>query len=198
MAGAEKLIEKIENDAQHDAETYWHEAEEKRTVMREKLMQEIDRRKTEISQMAREAAQEKKRRMAAVYDLEYKKMVLSAKQEMMQKAKALALEKLRSLGDQAYTDLMKDRLLACAQTGEGSIIVAAADNRLNQAFLADVNKELKKTLGKGNVQFADGKRDIAGGFIFIEGGMEINMSLKAQLDEAWTETETAVANALFE
>ena len=40
--------------------------------------------------------------------------------------------------------------------------------------------------------------DIKGGFVFVEGGMEINMSLEAQLGEAWHESETDVAGILFE
>jgi hypothetical protein len=39
---------------------------------------------------------------------------------------------------------------------------------------------------------------LCGGFVYIEGGMEINMSLEALLSEAWHETETDVSRILFE
>lgn len=198
MAGAEKLIEKIGNDAQRDAEKYWHDAEEKKKNMLDKLLKEIEKRKKEIEKMAVESGKEKKKRMAAVYDLEYRKTLLSVKQEMMQKAKALALDKLCSLNDADYTALMKKKLLMCAKTGEESIIVSKDESRLNDAFLADINSELKKTRGTGNIKILPEKSNLLGGFVFVDGGLEINMSLEAQLDEAWQEIETQVAGVLFD
>ncbi len=198
MAGAEKLLEKIADDAQRDAEKYWHNAEEKKKAMLDTLLKEIEQRKKEIEKMAVEAGKEKKRRMSAVYDLEFRKKLLAAKQEMMEKAKSLALEKLLSLNDADYTALMKKKLLLCAKTGEESIAVSSKETRLGDAFLADVNSELKKTLGTGNIKILPEKKDISGGFIFIDGGMEINMTLEAQLNEAWHDAETEIANVLFE
>ena len=84
MPGAEKLIEKILADAQLDAESVWADADEKKHTMRDKVMRDIERRKAEIERMAADSIVENKKRMAAVYDLEYRKQLLSAKQEMMQ------------------------------------------------------------------------------------------------------------------
>lgn len=198
MAGAEKLIEKIGADAQRDAEQYWHDAEDKKQQMKDKLMREIAGRKAEIEKHAASAGVEKKKRMAAVYDLEYRKQVLEAKQEMMTKAKALAFEKLSTLPDNDYVALMKQKLIGCAADGTGEIAVGKDEKRLNIAFVKDVNEALKKSAGKGEIKLAKEKRDIAGGFIYIAGGLEINMSLGAQLSEAWQDVETQVANVLFE
>jgi len=198
MAGAEKLIKKIGADAKRDAEKYWHEAEEKKKLMRSKLLREIDKRKAEIEKQAAQAGVEKKKRMAAVYDLEYRKELLAAKQEMMVKAKELAFEKLASLNDDEYIALMKRRLLSCAETGTGSIAVAKNEKRLNAAFLKDVNAALKKQTGSGEVKLSGEPRNIAGGFIYLSDGLEINLSLEAQLNEAWQDVETEVAAILFE
>lgn len=198
MAGAEKLIEKIEQDAQRDAEKIWQDAEEKKQEMRQVLMREIATRKAEIERLAENAAREKKKRMAAVYDLEYRKTLLSAKQEMMQKAKNLAMEKLSALDDESYVALMKSKLMACAASGEGAVAVSASEKRLNKRFLSDVNAALKKSVGKGNLHFADEAADITGGFIYTHGGLEINISFAALLSEAWQDAETQVANVLFD
>ena len=198
MAGAEKLIEKIGTDAQRDAEKYWHDAEERKQQLRDKLLREIDKRKDEIEKMAAVSGVEKKKRMAAICDLEYRKQVLVAKQEMMAKAKALAFEKLCALPDADYIALMKEKLICCAETGTGTIAVGKNEKRLNAAFLKDVNEALKKKVGTGDVELAKEKRDIAGGFVYIVGGLEINLSLASQLNEAWQEVETQVAAVLFE
>jgi V/A-type H+-transporting ATPase subunit E len=198
MAGAEKLIEKIGADAQRDSEKYWQDVQDMKKVARAKLLKEIDKRKAEIEKMAQVAGVEKKKRMAAVYDLEYRKQLLVAKQEMMAKAKALAKQKLAALDDKAYITLMKKQLIACAADGTGTIAVAAGEKRLNAAFLADVNAALVAKVGKGEVKLLDKPYDISGGFVYISEGLEINVSLDAQLGEAWQDVETQVAAVLFE
>ena len=198
MPGAEKLIEKILSDAQRDAEAAWADVETKKQALRDKTLREIERRKAEIERMADEAIAENRKRMAAVYDLEYRKQLLAAKQEMMQKAREAALTKLRALDDKSYIALMKKRLLECASSGTGAIAVSPGETRLNEAFLADVNAKLKKTVGRGELRLLPERRDIDGGFVYIDGGMEIDVSLRALMDEAWQQAETQVAAVLFE
>ncbi len=197
MAGAEKLIEKILSDAQRDAESYWHDAEEKKKAMRDKLNKDIEKRKAEIDRLADEAVRENKKRLAAVYDLEYRKQLLAAKQEMMGQAKALAMQKLAGLPDDQYVSLLKQRLIACAVSGTGGIIVSKSEKRIGQPFLDDVNKALKAKYGKGEVTLLNEKRDITGGFVYADGGLEIDMSFEALLGEAWQQSETEVASVLF-
>jgi V/A-type H+-transporting ATPase subunit E len=197
LAGAEKLIEKIIGDAQRDAEMYWHEAEEKKQVLRDKLNKDIEKRKAEIDRMSDEAVRENKKRMAAVYDLEYRKQLLVAKQEMMAQAKALAMQKLSSLPDDQYLSLLKQRLIDCASSGRGGIIVSRNEKRINAAFLRDVNKALKNERDTGEVELLNETRDIAGGFVYVDGGLEIDMSIEALLNEAWQQSETDVAAVLF-
>lgn len=198
MAGAEKLIEKILGDAQADADRYWRDAEEKRLRMREELMRDIDKKRLLIEKEAEAAAQENKRRLAAVNDLEYRKQLLAAKQEMMARARKLAFEMLRGISDTEYIALMKKKLLGCAKTGVGTIAVSKNEKRLDGAFLSEVNAELKRKTGRGEVAFSPERPDIAGGFIYSDGGMEINVSLEALLDEAWRESEADAAKLLFE
>lgn len=198
MAGAEKLIEKIIGDAEAEAAKLRQDADDKISAMRLELERDLEQQKALLEKESADASLEKKRRMAAVYDLEYRKQLLAAKQEMMGKARALALEKLLALSDAQYLALMKRRLLACAESGEGAVAISKDEKRLDDKFLADVNGELKSTAGKGALTFAAEKRGISGGFVYISGGMEINVSLEALLAEAWTDSEAEVAAILFE
>jgi V/A-type H+-transporting ATPase subunit E len=198
MAGAEKLIEKILGDAQADAGRYLRDAEEKKQRMHDELMRDIDKQRNRIEKEAEAAAQENKRRLAAVNDLESRKQLLAAKQEMMARARKLAFEMLGSISDAEYISLMKKKLLNCAKTGRGSIAVSKNEKRLNESFLSEVNAELKRKAGKGEVAFSPERLDIAGGFIYKDGGMEINVSLEALLDEAWRDSEADAAKLLFE
>ena len=184
LASAEKLIEKIRDDAQRDAEQYWQEAEAKKHALREALERDIQKTTAQIERGATDTSAENERRMAAVYDLEYRKQLLAAKQDMMSKARERALDMLLKLSDADYVALMKKRLIGCAGSGEGAIAIGRDEKRIGEPFLSDVNTELKKTLGKGNMTLLPERRDIRGGFIYLAGGMEINMSLEAQLNEA--------------
>lgn len=197
MAEAEKLINKIISDAQRDAENYRSEAEKKKQAMRNKLEKDIEKRQAEIDRLSNDAVRENKKRMAAVYDLEYRKQLLCAKQEMMSEAKAFAMKKLKSLSDDQYLSLLKQRLIECAPNGRGGIIVSEDEKRINGAFLSDVNNVLKSACGTGEIELLSEKRDILGGFIYVDGGLEIDMSLEALLNEAWQQCETDVAAVLF-
>lgn len=198
LAGAEKLIEKIAGDAQRDAEQYWQDAEVKKQAMREAVEREIESVSAQIERGTTEATRENERRLAAVYDLEYRKQLLAAKQDVMGKAKDLALELLLALDNAAYVSLMKKKLLECARFGEGVIAIGRDEKRLDAAFLKDVNEALKRATGKGEITLQPERRDIRGGFVYTEGGMEINMSVEALLGEAWHESETDVSRILFE
>lgn len=191
------MIEKILGDAQRDAESYWQDAEEKKKALRDKLTKDIEKHRAEIDRMADEAIQENKKRLAAVYDLEYRKQLLAAKQEMMSEARALAMQKLAALPDDQYVSLLKQRLIDCAANGTGGIIVSKSEKRIGQPFLDGVNKALKDKVGTGDVKLLNEKRDISGGFVYVNGGLEIDMSLEALLSEAWQQSETDVAAALF-
>ncbi len=198
MAGAEKLIEKILGDARRDADMYLSESEEKKQAMREKLSRDIEKRTAEIDRMAVASISENKKRLAAVYDLEYRKQLLSAKQEIMGEAKALAMQKLMALSSDDYLALLKQRLLSCAVGGQGGIIISKNETRIDNAFIADVNTALKEKYGKGSLTLLDERRDFSGGFIYVDGGLEIDVSLEALLNEAWQQSETEVAAVLFD
>ncbi len=198
MAGAEKLIEKILGDARRDADMYLSESEEKKQAMREKLSRDIEKRTAEIDRMAVASISENKKRLAAVYDLEYRKQLLSAKQEIMGEAKALAMQKLMALSSVDYLALLKQRLLSCAVGGQGGIIISKNETRIDNAFIADVNTALKEKYGKGSLTLLDERRDFSGGFIYVDGGLEIDVSLEALLNEAWQQSETEVAAVLFD
>ncbi len=197
LAGAEKLIEKIIGDAQSDAEKYWREAEEKKEALREAMVRHIEKRRREIDRMADAAVLENKKRLAAVYDLEYRKQLLAAKQEVMAEAKALAMQKLESLPESEYVSLFRERLMACAANGRGGVIVSPDETRIDEAFISEVNKALKDVCGTGEIELLKEKRDIRGGFVYVDGGLEIDMSLEALLNEAWQQSETDVAAVLF-
>lgn len=198
MADALKLIDKIISDAQRDAQSHWQEAEQKKRDLKEKTNRIIEKRKAEIERMANDSIRENQKRLEAVYDLEHRKQLLAAKQDIMAKTKARALDRLCSLDKTAYLKLMRQRLLVCASRGEGGIIVSSKEKHIDDAFLSDVNSSLKKASGKGEIKLLPEKRSIRGGFIYVNGGLEIDVSLEALLEEVWQQRETDIAAVLFE
>ncbi len=197
LAGADKLIEKINGDAQQDAENIWRDAEAKKRARRQVVEREIESAVAKIEKSTAETIKENDRRLAAVYDLEYRKQLLGAKQVMMEKAKALAMQKLAALPDDQYVSLLKQCLIDCAVSGAGGIIISRNEKRIGQPFIDDVNRALKAKNGTGDISLLNEKRDFEGGFIYVDGGLEIDMSLEALLSEAWQRCETQVAAVLF-
>ncbi|MFA5674909.1 MAG: V-type ATP synthase subunit E [Christensenellales bacterium] len=198
MADAQKLIDKILNDAKLDAKKHRQETERKKQELRDKTHRAVDKRVAEIERAADEAILENNKRIKAVYDLEHRKQILAAKQEVMARAKSLAMQKLCSLNKDDYLSLLKRRLLECAANGEGGIIVSGSETSIDSKFINDINGALVKRSGKGNISLLPEKHEMSGGFLYVNGGLEVDVSLEALLDEIWQKRETEIAAALFE
>lgn len=198
MASAQKLIDKILADAKLDAEKVAQETERKKRELSEKTNRIIQKQVAEIERAAEQTVIEDKKRIEAIFDLEHRKQLLSAKQQVMEQAKSLALEKLSSLNKEDYLLMLKKRLLACAANGEGEIIISNSEKAIDAAFVNGVNGELKKTTGKGNVKLLQQKREMRGGFVYIDGGLEIDVSLESMLEQIWQQHEPQIAAILFE
>ncbi len=93
--------------------------------------------------------------------------------------------------------MLKKELLNCAENGQGGLILSENEKFIDDAFLDEVNKALKQKDGTGEIRILGEKRAMRGGFIYANGGLEINISLEALLEEAWQRSETDIAQLLF-
>ncbi len=196
--GADRIIQRVQDDAQAKAEQIKAEAQEKANAIEEDARQKAERRKAHILEQARKTATEQKGRIIGVAQLETRKSLLAAKQEMISEAFDKALDELVNLDDQEYLKVVRDLLLNMAETGSETVIFSEQDRkRITDDFWKEINEALSKQGKKGELKLSEETRNIKGGFILQVSGVEMNCSFEALLDMKRDELEPEIARLLF-
>ncbi|MEG0779493.1 MAG: V-type ATP synthase subunit E [Oscillospiraceae bacterium] len=170
-------------------------------------------------------AAEREERLISVANMEARKAALAAKQDMVEQAFALALERLCKLPDEQYIAIAADLMVRAAHTGRESVIFSAPDReRIGKAAVARANEllakenapqrpkadtkvgELLNSVATGVAALLDGTalltlsketRDIPGGFILADGDVEVNCAFPTLVRLQRNEIAGEVAKLLF-
>lgn len=197
--GADRIVRRVLNDAQANADAIKEEATKKANSVEDEAKKKAERRKEHILEQARKTANEQKGRIIGVAQLESRKDLLAAKQEMIGEAFQKALDELVNLNDQDYLAVIHDLLINMTETGSETVIFSERDRkRISENFWQEVNKELSSKGKKGELKLSEETRDIKGGFILQSGGVEMNCSFESLLDMKRDELEPEIAGLLFE
>lgn len=187
LADARELCDKILEDARREAQSIIGNAEkeafQKVTIMTEK---------------AKEEALLIKKRIAAVSELESKKMALKTRQDMVEEAFSMALDRIASLPDDKYRKFFEDMLADSVQEGEGILVINKKDKeRFGASFAGEINQKLDRLGKNSKIVVAQEDLNSKGGFILRYGEMEINCTLEVILNVARPAIESEVAGILF-
>ncbi len=196
--GADRIVRRILDDAGAKAETIKTEAAEKAEAVQAEASQKAARRQEHILKQAQKEAEEQKRRIIGVAQLEARKELLTAKQELISEAFRESLDQLVKLDDSSYLSIIRNMLLNLVETGTETVFCSAADlERIPDSFWNKVNKELADRGKKGELTLSKEPRDIRGGFILQAEGVELNCSFESLLAMKRDELEPEVAAVLF-
>lgn len=198
MSGAEKLREKILAEAGSQAEQTLAEARKKAADILAKGEEEAAAKKKSVLDFARAQADERRRRAQTIADLDARKAVLAAKENMIEDTFRQAIGRLRNLEQKAYEDLLFPMLLAASQTGTEQVIVSPADRgRFTPELMDRVNKALLQQGKQGNLVVSGEAREMQGGFVLRAGDVEINNSFDSILRMLRDQLVPEVAAILF-
>lgn len=196
--GADRIIRRILDDAGAKAETIKTEAVEKAEAVEAEAKQKAARRQEYLLEQARKEAEEQKRRIIGVAQLEARKELLTAKQELISEAFRESLDQLIDLDNNAYISIIRNMLLNLVETGTETVFCSAADlERIPDSFWKDINQELAGQGKKGELSLSKEPRDIRGGFILQAEGVELNCSFESLLAMKRDELEPEIASVLF-
>jgi len=196
--GADRIVQRVLDDAQARAESIKDEASKKADAVESEAREKANRRKEQILEQARKSAAEQKSRIIGVAQLEARKKLLAAKQEMIGEAFQKALDELSGLDDREYLSVIRNLLLDITDTGTETVFFNERDKeRITEDFWKDVNKSLADQGKKGELKLAEETRPIKGGFILQRGGLEMNCSFESLLERKRDDLEYEVAELLF-
>lgn len=228
MEGIEKITAKIIQDAEAEVTRLLEETDGKVRAIGEEAQAQADKEAAEILARGRRTADERLERLKSAAKMEQRKLELAAKQQVVSEAFDLALEKLCSLPEQEYVRLLTALALEASATGKEQlvfspkdraqvgkqVVVAANDCMVKNvvpelpgsitdtkvgAFLGKVvNSTAAIVTGTGMLTLSEETRNIRGGFIMLDGDVEVNCAFETLVRLQRERLEKEVAQALFD
>ena len=181
----------------------------------------------EIVEKGRMAASERLERLNSASQMERRKLELAARQEVLGEAFALALEKLCTLPEQEYIALLTRLALEASSSGKEQLILSQKDRAavgkqvvmaVNDALVKERAPSLPEEVTRSKVgafvdklvhnttaavtgtglTLSEETRDLKGGFIMVDGDVEINCAFETLVRLQREQMEKKVADALFQ
>ena len=227
MDGIEKITGRIEADAEREIEAIQAQARAQAEEIAAGYEAQAGRESEEILARGRRNADERVERLASVAQLEGRKQILAAKQEMIGQAFDRALEELLALPEEEYAELLAALCAKAAVTGREAVIFSKKDRqRVGKQVVTKANEILAKQVapklpeeltgsaagafldkvvtagsallaGTGMLTLAEETRPIQGGFILAADGVEVNCAFETLVRLSRPELERQVAQILF-
>ena len=227
MEGIEKITAKIAQDAQAEIEKLTAETDEKVKSILDSAQAQAREEAGDIVEKGRAAAGERLERLSSAAQMERRKLELAAKQEVLGEAFDLALEKLCTLPEKEYIDLLTKLALEASASGKERLIFSKKDRaRVGKQVVMAANDALIKDRAPGlpeevtkskmgslmdklihnttaivtgaGLTLSEQTRDIKGGFIMVDGDVEINCAFETLVRLQRERMEKKVAEALFQ
>jgi V/A-type H+-transporting ATPase subunit E len=199
LANIKILKERLVAEAETGALEICKDAESKSEEIISAAEDEAEEIKKRIIAQAKSEAADIKDRKKTLASLENRKSILTAKQKEVNEVFDTALSEVRELEDLDYDSLIEEMVLAEVKTGEEELIFNPEDKKkFGKKFVATINEKLKAEDKNANLSLSDETRDISGGVILKEEGVENNNSFEALLAMRRDDLEAQVAGILFD
>ena len=155
---------------------------------------QAEKARAEGESRSRKAAEDRESRLVDAAEMNRRKLLLSAKQEMVGRAFDLALEKLCAMDDAQYAAVTARMLAQAAPGGTGTVIFPDG----KAAVGAEAVKQANALLGeKGKLTLSPETRPIQGGFLLVDGSVEVNGTFETLVRFQKGSMASEVAKILF-
>lgn len=198
MTGLENITGCILNDAEAEVKKTTAEAAEKAALVKADYEKKILALGDEYLTKGRIAADDRKKSVISAAEMETGKQLLSTKQELLDKAFQLALEKLTAMPEDGQVGLIAKLAAEASTDGTGTMILNAADRAaFGEKALEKANSILSAAGKNAQLKLADETRDIPGGLILSSGSIEVNCAYDTLVRLKRGEITGEVAKFLF-
>jgi V/A-type H+-transporting ATPase subunit E len=127
--------------------------------------------------------------------MERRKLELAAKQEVLDEAFDLALKKLCDLPEAEYIKLLTDLAVEASTNGKEQLVFSQKDRaQVGKKVVVAVNK----AVANGQLTLSEETRPMKGGFILVDGDVEINCAFETLVRLQREKLEKEVSKALFD
>lgn len=193
MNGIEKIIQLIQSEAQTEIDAVLEKARAEAEEITARYQHQSETEAADLEYRNKKIASEREERLISVAQMESRKITLQVKQEMIEKAYALALKKLCSMPDDQYIEVLKELILKASVSGREEVIFSPeVRENIGKTAVEQVNQSSGK-----NFTLSDETRPIPGGFILKDGNIEVNCAFDTLVRLEKAETAGTVAKKLF-
>lgn len=199
MEGIAKIKERILEEAQEQKQNIIKNAKAQAQDIKKQYEHKAKEIVDNILDKAGKTAEEKKRRILSMAQLENRKALLKIKQQIIdavfEKAKAI----LQNMPDDKYQNLIANMLINSVITGNEVVVISEHDkNRITPDFLQKINNTLIGMGKQGNLRISETPGQMIGGFILKSQDLEVNSTFDSLINMEREELETEIAKILFE
>ena len=225
MNGIEKITQQLNTDAQAEIDRILGDARAEADRITAQYKAQAEAEKRDLETKNQRAAAEREERLVSAAQMEARKVILAAKQEMVEQTYQRALEKLCAMPEEQYVEVLSALLVEASSTGREEAIFSSEDrervgraavNKANEILAKEVAPELP--LGDGKVAnllnkvaagvsaiaqgtamltVSEETRPIRGGFILKDNNVEVNCAFETLVRLQRAETAGTVAKLLF-
>ncbi|MEG1999987.1 MAG: V-type ATP synthase subunit E [Evtepia sp.] len=198
MNGLNRITDRLLADAQSEIDATILAAQTEADAIRARYEQQARREREEILARGRKRAGEHKERLAGAAQLEARKMVLTAKQSMLDRAYDMAKEELAKLPEKQTIALLAMLAATGSSSGKEAIILSQKDHKtIGDAVVTAANKALAEKKRPANLVLSPETRNIFGGLLLTDGEVETNCTFESLLRLTKGEIIADAANVLF-
>lgn len=192
MEGKEAIIDSILASARDAAANIVSDAKAERDELVAATVANSEREGAERLARAQEDAAMLKSRRLKLAELDSRKVILAAKQQVIEKAYAQAETKILNMTDNVYRDFIGAIVSRYAEDGDEIVIAARDVKRLHYDWVDGLNKKLHM-----NLTLSDRYHNGRGGVILTNARYDKNLTVEMLVAETRTQTEGEVAARLF-
>lgn len=196
MSGLDKIKSQILEDANAAAAKQIALAREEAEALLAKAEEEAEAERIKGAQQSDEAVKNYAERVQSACDMQRRKALLTARQELISDVLYKAYERVLSLPDAEYFDLLLKVLAQYVQPEAGEMYLSRTDlARMPKGFETRV-KEIAGAKG-GSLTISGDAKEMDGGFVLVYGGIEENCTIRAMFTARRDEWSDLVQKILF-
>lgn len=196
MNGIDKIIEKINNDAENECKKAADDASEKSRQIISDALAQADKECAEIIAEAEKSAESIKASAVSKGAYGEKQELLRVKTQLIEETINLALTKLRSLAPEEYFETLVKLVSRYSQKGSCEMLMGKMNSECVPGDFASICAAAASK-NACTLTLSDETAPVADGFILKYGDIEINCSFAALISEKREELKEKVNSILF-
>lgn len=199
MNGIEKITARILSDSQGAVEAVKQEAAARCAEIAAAGDAAAQDEYWKLLKKGTEDAEKRGERLESVAQLEAKKQILGAKQQLISEVFELAAEKLIAMPEDENVAFLAALAARASRTGaEDVIFTADTRDKIGAQVVEKANSIISAAGKKAELKLSGESREMRGGLILRDGSIEMNCSLDALIDGVKNDVTGQVAEILFE